>query len=194
MDRGIQIVEDVAGDGTVVQRDELVTLDLQITLNRGEIVHPRERMTVRVGDRRVFPGLSKSIEGMRRGGYRKTRVSAHLAYGSQGIPGKVPPGAVLVCELWVMNSRTPEALAGGDDAKAFVMERWRPAGWSGGVSAARALGRMEALASGRTPPPTRVAARDAATSAGGTPAVRQDALARKEKLPRRTWPSVARAR
>jgi FKBP-type peptidyl-prolyl cis-trans isomerase len=122
MDRGIQIVEDVAGDGTVVQRDELVTLDLQITLNRGEVVHPRERMTVRVGDRRVFPGLSKSIEGMRRGGYRKTRVSAHLAYGLQGIPGKVPPGAVLVCELWVLNSRTTAALVGGEG------DRWRPAG------------------------------------------------------------------
>ena len=109
MDPGIQIVEDVAGDGTPVQRGELVSIDLQITLNRGEVVHPRERVTIRVGDRHVFPGLSKSVEGMRRGGYRKTRVSPHLAYGAEGVSGKIPPDAVLICELWVLNSRTPDA-------------------------------------------------------------------------------------
>ncbi len=65
MDPAIQIVEDVAGDGTVVQRGEIVSLDLQITLNRGDVVHPHQHTTVRVGDRHVFPWLRKSIEGMR---------------------------------------------------------------------------------------------------------------------------------
>jgi FKBP-type peptidyl-prolyl cis-trans isomerase len=104
VDPGIQIVEDVAGEGTVVQPGELVSMDLQITLNRGEVVHPRERVTIRVGDRHLFPGLSKSVEGMRRGGYRKTRVSPHLAYRDEGVAGKIPPHAVLICELWVLNS------------------------------------------------------------------------------------------
>ena len=109
MDSGIQIVEDVPGEGTVVQRGEIVGLDLQITLNRGEVVHPRQRTTVRVGDRHVFAGLSKSIEGMRRGGYRKTRVSPHLAYGADGISEKIPPEAVLICEFWLANSRSAHA-------------------------------------------------------------------------------------
>jgi hypothetical protein len=48
VDPGIQIVEDVPGDGTLVQRDEIVSLELQITLNRGEVVHPRQKTTVRI--------------------------------------------------------------------------------------------------------------------------------------------------
>jgi FKBP-type peptidyl-prolyl cis-trans isomerase len=105
VDPGIQIVEDVAGEGTPVLRGEIVSLDLQITLNQGEVIFARQRTTVRVGDRHVFPGLSKSIEGMRRGGYRKTRVSPHLAYGVDGVAGKIPPHAVLICELWLRDSR-----------------------------------------------------------------------------------------
>ena len=106
MDPGKEIVEEAAGEGAVVQRGEMVRFELQISLNRGEVVHPRQRTTVRVGDRNVFPGLSKSLEGMRRGGYRKTRVSAHLAYGAEGITGKIPPQAVLVCEIWIQSSGT----------------------------------------------------------------------------------------
>jgi peptidylprolyl isomerase len=109
MDRGIKVVEDIPGEGTVVQEGELVTLDLQISLNRGDMVHPRQQMTVRIGDRHVFPGLSKSVTGMRRGGYRKTRVSSHLAYGAEGVVGKVPPDSVLVCELWLRDSRKSKA-------------------------------------------------------------------------------------
>ncbi len=101
VDRGIHIVEEIAGDGAPVQRGEIVSLELQITLNQGEVVHPRQKTTVRMGDRHVFPGLSKSLEGMRRGGYRKTRVSPHLAYGAEGVFGKIPPEAVLICELWL---------------------------------------------------------------------------------------------
>jgi FKBP-type peptidyl-prolyl cis-trans isomerase len=108
VDPGIQIVEDVPGDGTLVQRDEIVSLELQITLNRGEVVHPRQKTTVRIGDRDVFPGLGKSLEGMRRGGYRKTRVSPHLGYGAEGIVGKIPPHAVLICELWLWKDPTSE--------------------------------------------------------------------------------------
>jgi hypothetical protein len=75
---------------------------------RPVIAPPRQRTTVKVGDRHVFPGLSKSLLGMRRGGYRKTRVSPHLAYGSEGILGKIPPQAVLICEVWVRDSRAAE--------------------------------------------------------------------------------------
>jgi FKBP-type peptidyl-prolyl cis-trans isomerase 2 len=68
VNRSVKIVEDEPGDGTIVEDGELVSFDLQITLNRGEVVHPRQRTTIRAGDRHVFPGLSKSVDGMRRGG------------------------------------------------------------------------------------------------------------------------------
>ena len=101
MDTGIRVDEDVPGDGPVIGRGDTVSFDLQLSLNRGEIVHLRQATTVRVGDRNVFAGLTKSLEGMRRGGYRKTRVSPHLAYGAKGVAGKIPPDAVLICEIWL---------------------------------------------------------------------------------------------
>lgn len=82
-----------------------MTLDLQLSLSRGDLVHPRKRTTVRVGDRNVFAGLHKSLEGMRRGGYRKTRIAPHLAYGHRGAPPSIPPDAVLICEMWLYDSR-----------------------------------------------------------------------------------------
>ena len=101
-DRGITIVEETRGEGAAVRRGEMVRFELEISLNRGDVVYPRQRTTVRVGDRNVFPGLGKSLEGMcRAGGYRKTRISPHLAYGAEGIVGKVPSDAVLICEIWL---------------------------------------------------------------------------------------------
>ncbi|MGN6186553.1 MAG: FKBP-type peptidyl-prolyl cis-trans isomerase [Thermoanaerobaculia bacterium] len=95
MDRGVHIVEEVPGDGLLVQQRELVSFDLQISLNRGEIVYPHQRTTIRVGDRHVFSGLSKSLMDMRRGGYRKTCISAHLAYGNNG-RSRVRRGALVI--------------------------------------------------------------------------------------------------
>jgi FKBP-type peptidyl-prolyl cis-trans isomerase len=39
--------------------------------------------------------------GMNVGGYRKVRISPHLAYRDKGIPGLIPPNAVLIVELWL---------------------------------------------------------------------------------------------
>jgi FKBP-type peptidyl-prolyl cis-trans isomerase len=38
---------------------------------------------------------------MKPGGYRKVKVSPHLAYGERGIPGLIPTNAVLVIEIWL---------------------------------------------------------------------------------------------
>jgi len=38
---------------------------------------------------------------MREGGYRKVRISPHLAYRDVGVEDKVPPDAVLIYELWL---------------------------------------------------------------------------------------------
>jgi FKBP-type peptidyl-prolyl cis-trans isomerase len=37
-------------------------------------------------------------------GYRKVRVSPHLAYRDKGIPDLAPPDAVLICQIWLRNS------------------------------------------------------------------------------------------
>ena len=44
---------------------------------------------------------------MRVGGFRKVRVSPHLAYGSRGMPGLVPPDAVLNISIWLREVMAP---------------------------------------------------------------------------------------
>lgn len=39
--------------------------------------------------------------GMKVGGYRKVRVSPHLAYRDKDIPNLIPPDTVLICEIWL---------------------------------------------------------------------------------------------
>ena len=46
---------------------------------------------------------------MKSGGYRKVRVSPHLAYRDKGLPGLIPEDAVLVFEIW-MQEIIPAAL------------------------------------------------------------------------------------
>jgi FKBP-type peptidyl-prolyl cis-trans isomerase len=42
-----------------------------------------------------------TLIGMKVGGYRKVRISPHLAYQDQGVPGFIPADAVLVVEVWL---------------------------------------------------------------------------------------------
>ena len=49
----------------------------------------------------LVAGVEAALIGMREGGYRKVRISPHLAYRASGVQGKVPPNAVLVYELWL---------------------------------------------------------------------------------------------
>jgi FKBP-type peptidyl-prolyl cis-trans isomerase len=39
---------------------------------------------------------------MRIGGTRRLRVAPHLGYGNDGVPGKVPPNALLTVEVHVV--------------------------------------------------------------------------------------------
>ena len=41
------------------------------------------------------------------GGYPKVRISLHLAYGDEGLPGLIPPNALLVVKLWVPEFADP---------------------------------------------------------------------------------------
>ncbi len=43
--------------------------------------------------------------GMRVGGFRKVRVSPHLAYRDRGLPGLIPPDAVLNISVWLREVR-----------------------------------------------------------------------------------------
>ena len=59
--------------------------------------------TLLLGKRRAIAGLEKSLNGMKKGGYREVLVSPHLAYREEGIPGRIPENALLRIKLWVQD-------------------------------------------------------------------------------------------
>ena len=54
---------------------------------------------VRIDRRSLVDGLFYGVEGMRVGGTRRLEIAPHLGYGERGVPGVIPPGAVLISEI-----------------------------------------------------------------------------------------------
>jgi FKBP-type peptidyl-prolyl cis-trans isomerase len=101
MTSGIKIVVETEGAGAQAQKGDLVAFDCAAFLNKGTEVHPRRSESLALGARRFIAGIEAALVGMREGGYRKVRISPHLAYRAAGVEGKVPPNAVLIYELWL---------------------------------------------------------------------------------------------
>jgi len=101
MTSGIRIVAETEGAGAQAQKGDLVAFDCAAFLNKGTEVHPRRSESLALGSRRFIAGIEAALVGMREGGYRKVRISPHLAYRAAGVEGKVPPNAVLIYELWL---------------------------------------------------------------------------------------------
>jgi FKBP-type peptidyl-prolyl cis-trans isomerase (trigger factor) len=119
---GIELLEQVEGVGPPAQLGDAVTYNIRIYLNRGDEIPINEAQAelgippgllrrregrvllnhrTTLGRRQVIAGIEKSLVGMACGGYRRVRVGPHLAYGEQGVPGRIPGKAVLEIELWL---------------------------------------------------------------------------------------------
>lgn len=98
---GIRIIAEIAGTGLCAEKGDGVVFECAASLNKGSEVHRRRAERAVLGARRLIAGMEAALAGMREGGYRKVRISPHLAYGAEGIEGKVPPNAVLVYEVWL---------------------------------------------------------------------------------------------
>lgn len=101
LDDGIRIEADVIGDGALVTKGAVVTIRCRTYLNQGDLVSDVEQR-LEVGRRQAVAGLERGIVGMRLGGRRRLWVSPHLAYREVGVPGRVPPNAVLRFEVEVL--------------------------------------------------------------------------------------------
>jgi FKBP-type peptidyl-prolyl cis-trans isomerase len=98
---GIKLVEETEGEGSVAQKGDKVEFESQGFLNKGECIQERMSATTRIGERQIIAGIEYALIGMKPGGYRKIRISPHLAYRDAGVPDKIPPNAVLIYELWL---------------------------------------------------------------------------------------------
>lgn len=123
-DSGIEVLKETEGTGIAAEKDDRVEYNVRIFLNRGDEVPLNEEQmkyarpedtsvfedgrvlinhrTV-LGKRQAIAGIEKSLYGMKAGGYRRIKVSPHLAYRAEGVPGLIPPNAVLTVEIWVRN-------------------------------------------------------------------------------------------
>jgi FKBP-type peptidyl-prolyl cis-trans isomerase len=101
MTSGIKIVAENEGTGARAEKGDLVAFECAAFLSKGSEVHPRRSESVVLGSRRFIAGVETALVAMREGGYRKVRISPHLAYRASGVEGKVPANAVLIYELWL---------------------------------------------------------------------------------------------
>jgi FKBP-type peptidyl-prolyl cis-trans isomerase len=118
---GVALLAEVEGQGPAATKGDRIIYNMKLWLNRGDEVplnatqagHLPEHMLRTVdgqqlvdhrttlGHREVIPGVERTLIRMKAGGYRKVRVSPHLAYREKGLAGLIPENAVLVIEIWL---------------------------------------------------------------------------------------------
>jgi len=105
---GLEILEERQGTGAATVAGDTVRYGCRIHLNQGdEVAIGQATSETILGKRRVIAGIEKSLTGMQAGGFRKVRVSPHLAYGDTGVADTIPPKAVLVISLWLREIISP---------------------------------------------------------------------------------------
>lgn len=85
---------------------------------------PRTPLALRQGARQVIPGWDAGFEGMRVGGARRLFIPYQLAYGEMGSPPTIPPKALLVFDVELMDVVEPPALAQGTPAAQQRCPSW----------------------------------------------------------------------
>lgn len=118
---GHKLLEEQEGDGPPAKKGDRVIYNTRIFLNQGGEVplndiqakqFPKEMVrivdgikfidhTIVLGRHRAIVGVEHALMGMKVGGFRKVRISPHLAYRDKGVPDLIPPDAVLIVDVWV---------------------------------------------------------------------------------------------
>lgn len=119
--RGVKLLEQREGEGIPAKRGDKVVYNLKLFCNKGDEILLNERQAehlpaemistsdghpfidhrITLGNRDAIAGIEYSLLGMKKGGYRKVRVSPQLAYRDKGLPDLIPPNSVLIIELWL---------------------------------------------------------------------------------------------
>lgn len=102
MRSGIQLLKEVIGTGEPAKKGDKIEFVSEAFLSKGEKAQEKLLLQVTLGKRQIIPGLEYSLIGMRPDGYRKVKISPHLAYREKSVSDKIPPNAVLIYELWLI--------------------------------------------------------------------------------------------
>jgi hypothetical protein len=118
---GIKRLAEIEGQGEPAKKGDTVIYNWRLYRNHGDEIPlneqqaeilPREMIRqvdgrplidhkTTLGQRQTMAGVEYSLDGMKPGGYRKIRVSPHLAYREQGLGELIVPNAVLIVEIWL---------------------------------------------------------------------------------------------
>src|SRR4051812_13865970 len=107
MPKGVKVQELRVGEGPAAGKGTTVTVRYDGFLRRGGRFQGIT-CTFDLSRGGGVAGLRYGVEGMRVGGLRRLTVSPHLAYGRAGVPGVIPPDAVLVFEVELLDVRQSE--------------------------------------------------------------------------------------
>ncbi len=116
---GLGVLVDIPGTGDAVRRQHRYAARLRMWLNAGEPVRWPSAWgpvdvarieddgatlvtSISVNRGQLIDGLFYGVEGMRVAGLRVLEIAPHLAYGEQGVPGVIPPRALLRVEVTVL--------------------------------------------------------------------------------------------
>ena len=118
---GVEMLVNITGTGEPVRRQHNYMVRLRMWLNGEPIRHENASGPVGVGrledngetlvtEMRInrgvlMNGLFYGVEGMRVGGTRRLEIAPHMAYGEQGVPGRIPPNASIVAEITILEAR-----------------------------------------------------------------------------------------
>lgn len=99
----LKIEDLVEGTGKEAQNRQHVQVHYTGWLTDGtkfdSSVDRNQTFSFQLGARQVIAGWDQGVLGMKEGGKRKLTIPGHLAYGSRGYPGLIPPNATLVFEV-----------------------------------------------------------------------------------------------
>ncbi|MCG3770676.1 MAG: FK506-binding protein [Nitrosomonadaceae bacterium] len=98
---GLTIEDVTVGSGAVAEIGATVAIEWRGWLNRGDQFGNGIEV-FRIGQRRLIAGLERGVVGMGVGGVRNLRISPHLGYRDQAVPG-IPKNAVLNFEIKLLS-------------------------------------------------------------------------------------------
>jgi peptidylprolyl isomerase len=107
---GLRYTDLVVGTGASPEHGSMVTVHytgfLMDSTKFDSSVDSGDPLTIPIGVGRVIAGWDEGIMEMKVGGMRKLIIPSHLAYGTNGLSGVIPPGADLVFDVELLAVRS----------------------------------------------------------------------------------------
>lgn len=106
---GLEITDTVIGPGLEVRPGDIISVHYTGMLSDGtkfdSSLDRGEAFVTILGQGKVIRGWDLGIPGMKVGGKRRLVIPSDLAYGAEGAGGVIPPNAVLIFDVELLDAR-----------------------------------------------------------------------------------------